>query len=51
MKYMGSKRELLGQIELIVDKKLSDGEVLLDIFSGTCGVGIYLRDRYPDLFK
>ena len=44
---MGSKRELLEQIEKIVDLKLTGGEVLLDIFSGTCGVGIYLRDKYP----
>lgn len=47
MKYMGSKRELLEQIEIIVNKNLDEGKVLLDIFSGTCGVGIYLRDKYP----
>jgi len=47
MKYMGSKRELLENIETIVDKKLKQGDVLLDIFAGTCGVGVYLRDKYP----
>ena len=47
MKYMGSKRELLERIEVIVDKKLGRNEVLLDLFSGTCGVGMYLRDKYP----
>jgi adenine-specific DNA-methyltransferase len=47
MKYMGSKRELLEQIEKIVSKNLDEGKVILDIFSGTCGVGIYLRDKYP----
>ncbi|HVZ67494.1 MAG TPA: DNA adenine methylase [Patescibacteria group bacterium] len=44
---MGSKRELLEQIEKIVAKNLPEGGVLLDIFAGTCGVGIYLRDKYP----
>ncbi len=44
---MGSKRELLEQIEKIVSKNLDNGKVILDIFAGTCGVGIYLRDKYP----
>lgn len=47
MKYMGSKRELLEQIERIVDKKITKNKAFLDLFSGTCGVGIYLRDKYP----
>jgi adenine-specific DNA-methyltransferase len=46
MKYMGSKRELLEQIEEIIDRKIGD-KVLFDIFAGTCGVGIYLREKYP----
>lgn len=47
MKYMGSKRELLEQIGEIITKTIPKDKVLLDIFAGTCGVGIYLRDRYP----
>lgn len=47
MKYMGSKRELLEQIAKIVNRTLDEGKILLDIFAGTCGVGIYLRDKYP----
>lgn len=47
MKYMGSKRELLEQIEEIINRNLDDGKIILDIFAGTCGVGIYLRNKYP----
>lgn len=46
MKYMGSKRELLESISNVVEKKLKPGSVILDIFSGTCGVGSYFRDHY-----
>lgn len=44
---MGSKRELLEEIEKIVDKKIIKDKAFLDLFAGTCGVGIYLRDKYP----
>ncbi|MFZ2199331.1 MAG: DNA adenine methylase [Microgenomates group bacterium] len=47
MKYMGSKRELLEIIEQIISKNTSSGGVVLDLFSGTCGVGMYLRDKFP----
>ncbi|HPJ16919.1 MAG TPA: DNA adenine methylase [Candidatus Woesebacteria bacterium] len=46
MKYMGSKRELLESISTVIDTKLKNGSVLLDLFSGTCGVGSFFRDRY-----
>lgn len=47
MKYMGSKRELLEQIGEIIGKTIPKEKALLDIFAGTCSVGIYLRDRHP----
>lgn len=47
MKYMGSKRELIEDIrELIISNYSGDGAVL-DLFAGTCGVGMALRDIAP----
>jgi adenine-specific DNA-methyltransferase len=46
MKYMGSKRELLPDIREEIEKISKGGDGVLDIFSGTCSVGIYLRDKY-----
>jgi len=47
MKYMGSKRELLEEIDVIVRANIFPGDVVLDLFAGTCGVGMYLSDRHP----
>jgi adenine-specific DNA-methyltransferase len=47
MKYMGSKRELLGEIRKIVNEQKEDDKAFLDIFAGTCGVGMAVRDLAP----
>lgn len=47
MKYMGSKRELLGEIKRIISKQDLGGKAVLDLFAGTCGVGMALRDVAP----
>lgn len=46
MKYMGSKRELLVDIQAEVEKVLEEGDGILDIFAGTGSVGAYLKDKY-----
>lgn len=46
MKYMGSKRELLEAIRSSIDAVSLDRPVVLDIFAGTCGVGMALKDAY-----
>lgn len=47
MKYMGSKRELLGEIRNIAKDHLDGEKAFLDLFAGTCGVGMALRDLAP----
>lgn len=47
MKYMGSKRELLDEIKKIINKQDLGGRPILDLFAGTCGVGMALRDIAP----
>lgn len=47
MKYMGSKRELLHEIRKIVLEQDLKGKAVLDLFAGTCGVGMALRDIAP----
>lgn len=47
MKYMGSKRELLHEIRKIVSAQDLQGKGVLDLFAGTCGVGMALRDLAP----
>lgn len=46
MKYMGSKRELLEEIDKTLSRVMKEGDTLLDLFAGTCGVGSYFRDKY-----
>jgi adenine-specific DNA-methyltransferase len=47
MKYMGSKRALLGEIRDIVQHQGYKDKAILDVFAGTCGVGMALRDLAP----
>ncbi len=47
MKYMGSKRELLDEIRKIISKQDLGDKAVLDLFAGTCGVGMALRDMAP----
>lgn len=47
MKYMGSKRELLHEIRKIVLEQDLKEKAVLDLFAGTCGVGMALRDIAP----
>lgn len=46
MKYMGSKRELLPDIEVEIKKIARKNEGVLDLFAGTGSVGTYLRDDF-----
>ena len=46
MKYMGSKRELLPNIEKTVSSMINRGDTILDIFAGTVSVGTYLKNDY-----
>jgi adenine-specific DNA-methyltransferase len=46
MKYMGSKRDLLPDIKLEVDRILQGQGGVLDLFAGTGSVGLYLQDSY-----
>lgn len=46
MKYMGSKRELLGAIRDTIDSVDIKRPVVLDVFAGTCSVGMSLKDKY-----
>jgi adenine-specific DNA-methyltransferase len=47
MKYMGSKRELLQSINSIIKKHYKSDKAILDLFAGTCGVGMSFRNNYP----
>ncbi len=47
MKYMGSKRELLHEIRTIIAQQSFTQNAVLDLFAGTCGVGMALRDLAP----
>ena len=48
MKYMGSKRELLDKIRtIVISQGIGQDKALLDLFAGTCGVGMSLRDVMP----
>lgn len=46
MKYMGSKRELLPDIQQAISSMIQPGNTVLDIFAGTASVGAYLKDQY-----
>ncbi|MBN2508882.1 MAG: DNA adenine methylase [Spirochaetales bacterium] len=46
MKYMGSKRELLPEIERSIYSMIDVGDTILDIFSGTGSVGSYVKHDF-----
>ena len=46
MRYIGSKKLLLADIERVIDENVKDAETFCDIFSGTVCVGDYFKKRY-----
>lgn len=46
MRYIGSKKLLLTDIERVIDENVKDAESFCDIFSGTVCVGDYFKKRY-----
>jgi adenine-specific DNA-methyltransferase len=45
---MGSKRELLDKIRaIVIEQDIAPDKALLDLFAGTCGVGMSVRDIMP----
>lgn len=46
MRYLGNKEKLLPFIEKVIEKYNIKGETFADLFSGTCSVGDYFKDRY-----
>ena len=46
MRYIGSKKLLLWEIERVIDENVKDAEVFCDIFSGTACVGNYFKKKY-----
>lgn len=46
MRYIGSKKLLLADIERVIDENIKDAESFCDIFSGTVCVGDYFKKRY-----
>ena len=46
MRYIGSKKLLLGEIERVIDENVQSAETFCDIFSGTVCVGNYFKKKY-----
>ena len=46
MRYIGSKKLLLGDIERVIDENVSSAQTFCDIFSGTICVGNYFKKKY-----
>ncbi len=46
MRYLGSKIKILPHIEEVINKYNIDGKIFADLFSGTCCVGDYFKNRY-----
>jgi adenine-specific DNA-methyltransferase len=46
MKYMGSKRPLLGSIVPVIRKYSKEGQTILDLFAGTHSVGYSLKQHF-----
>lgn len=46
LKYMGSKREILGFVIKSIEDLDTDSEWFCDLFAGTSIVGCYLKDKY-----
>lgn len=47
MRYIGSKLNLLPQLEAAVNDRQTTGGIFCDIFSGTGAVGRYFKNRFP----
>ena len=46
MRYIGSKKLLLGDIEQVINENVKSAETFCDIFSGTVSVGNYFKSKY-----
>ena len=46
MRYLGNKTKLLAFIDDVVEKYQIDGDVFVDLFSGTCSVGDHFKGRF-----
>ena len=46
MRYIGSKKLLLGDIERVIDENVKSAQTFCDIFSGTVCVGNYFKKKY-----
>jgi len=47
MRFIGSKANLLKNIQIVIDDNITDNsEVFCDIFAGTNSVGYYFKPRY-----
>lgn len=46
MRYIGSKKLLLGDIERVIDENVNSAKSFCDIFSGTVCVGEYFKKKY-----
>ncbi len=46
MRYIGSKKLLLADIERVIDENVKNAESFCDIFSGTACVGNYFKKKY-----
>lgn len=51
MRYIGNKTKLLDKLEKMIEKKglNKEGAVFCDLFSGTCTVGDYFKDKFEIL--
>ena len=49
MRYIGSKKLLLGDIERVIDENIEYAQTFCDIFSGTACVGDYFKKKYKVL--
>lgn len=51
MRYIGNKAKLLDKLEKLINQKKigKKGAVFCDLFSGTCAVGDYFKDRFEIL--
>ena len=47
MRYIGSKLNLLSQLDAVISERQPNGGIFCDIFSGTGVVGRYFKNRFP----
>lgn len=46
MRYIGNKSKLLGFIDNVINKHRIEGDIFVDLFSGTSSVGDYFKSKY-----